>query len=76
MAILILFVVLGFEIGFAIYCMVTKQKHKKIKNWIRIAIFIAFVILTLSSVIVWSFRWVMLAILLFIFCKGNSFSYP
>ncbi|MBS4196359.1 alpha/beta hydrolase family protein [Lederbergia citri] len=66
MATLILCIVLFLEIGFAIFCIVTRQNHNKIKNWSRIAIFLAFVILTLSSVIVWSFRWVMLAILLFI----------
>ncbi|WHY66574.1 dienelactone hydrolase family protein [Neobacillus sp. SuZ13] len=66
MGTLLLLIVLMLEIGFAIYCIVTKQNHKKLKNWIRIAIFIAFVLLTLSSVIVWSFRWIMLAILLFI----------
>lgn len=64
MAYLILLIVLIFEIAFAIICIVTKQTHQKTKNWIRIAAFIAFVILTLSSVIVWSLRWVMLGILL------------
>ncbi len=64
MATLLLLIALIFEVAFAIYCMVTKQNYQKIKNWIRIAIFITFVILTLSSVIVWSFRWVMLGILL------------
>ncbi|WP_313799003.1 alpha/beta fold hydrolase [Cytobacillus sp.] len=64
MAYLILLLVLIFEIAFAINCIVTKQTHQKIKNGIRIAAFIAFVILTLSSVIVWSLRWVMLGILL------------
>ncbi|WP_066072541.1 alpha/beta hydrolase family protein [Neobacillus soli] len=63
---LLLLIALTSEIAFAIYCVVTKQNHKKLKNWVRIAIFIAFVMLTLSSVIEWSFRWVMLAILLFI----------
>ncbi|KQL18379.1 alpha/beta hydrolase family protein [Cytobacillus solani] len=64
MANLILLIVLIFEIAFAINCIVMKQNHQKTKNWIRIAIFITFVILTLSSVIVWSLRWVMLGILL------------
>ncbi|PLS18040.1 alpha/beta hydrolase [Bacillus sp. M6-12] len=73
MGTLILFIALIFEIAFAVYCMITKQNHKKLKNWIRIAVFIAFVILTLSSVIVWSFRWVMLAMLLFILAvKGTA----
>ncbi|HDX9577695.1 TPA: alpha/beta hydrolase [Bacillus pseudomycoides] len=64
MGTLLILIALVFEIAFAIYCMVTKQNHRKIKNYIRIAVFTAFVILTLSSVIVWSLRWVMLGILL------------
>ncbi|MGE7690243.1 alpha/beta hydrolase family protein [Lysinibacillus sp. NPDC097214] len=66
MGILLLLMALILETAFAIYCIVTKQNHKKMKNWIRIAVFMVFVILTVSSVIVWSFRWVMLAILLFL----------
>ncbi|RSK29160.1 alpha/beta hydrolase [Bacillus sp. HMF5848] len=64
MAYVILLIVLIFEIAFAINCIVTKQNHQKIKNWIRIAIFITFVILTLSNVIMWSLRWVILGLLL------------
>ncbi|MFE3572966.1 alpha/beta hydrolase family protein [Lysinibacillus sp. NPDC059133] len=74
MGILLLLMALIFEIVFAIYCMTNKQKHKKIKNWIRIAVFIVFVILTASSVIVWSFRWVMLAILLFLLAVNGTVS--
>ncbi|MGG3449922.1 alpha/beta hydrolase family protein [Domibacillus aminovorans] len=74
MGTLLLFIALIFEIAFAIYCMVTKENHKKIKNWIRIAVFIAFVMLTLSPVIVWSFRWVMFAILLFILAVKGTVS--
>ncbi|MEH7386130.1 alpha/beta hydrolase [Bacillus sp. JJ1521] len=66
MGIILLFIALIFEVVFAIYCIATKQKHNKIKNWFRIAVFFTFVILTLSSVIVWSFRWVLLTVLLFI----------
>ncbi|MEK5485150.1 alpha/beta hydrolase family protein [Lysinibacillus sp. FSL M8-0355] len=64
MGTLLLIITLIFEIVSAVYSMATKQYHRKIKNYIRIAVFIAFVILTLSSVIVWSLRWVMLGILL------------
>jgi len=74
MATLILLLALIFEIAFAIYSIVTKENHKKLKNWIRIGIFAAFVILTLSSVIVWSFRWVMLAALLFILALKSTVS--
>ncbi|MEH7416568.1 alpha/beta fold hydrolase [Neobacillus drentensis] len=74
MGTLLLFIALIFEIAFAIYCMITKQNDKKFKNWIRVALFIAFVILTLSSVIVWSFRWIMPAILLFILAFTGAVS--
>ena len=65
MATLLLLMTLIFEVTFATYCIITKENHYKIKNRIRIGMFIAFVLLTISPVIVWSFRWVMLAILLF-----------
>jgi len=64
MGILFLFIILIFEIASAVYCIVTKQNHRKIKNYIRISTFITFVILTLSSVIVWGLQWVMLGTLL------------
>lgn len=71
---LLLLITLILEITFAVYCMVTKQNHKKLKNWIRIFLFTAFVILILSSVIVWNIRWVMLTISLFILAvKGAIF---
>lgn len=66
MATLLLLMTLIFEVTFAAYCITTKENHPKVKNRIRIGMFIALVILTLSPVIVWSFRWVMLALLLFI----------
>lgn len=74
MGILLLLIALIFEITFAIYCIVTKQNHKKIKNWIRITVFIVFLILSVSSVIVWSFRWVMLAILLILLAVNGTVS--
>ncbi|QCJ44988.1 alpha/beta hydrolase [Bacillus sp. S3] len=74
MGTLLLLIALTFEIAFAIYCMVTKQNHKKIKNWMRIAVFCAFIILTLSSVIVWSLRWVLPAILLLILAVTGTVS--
>ncbi|MFO1445437.1 dienelactone hydrolase family protein [Bacillus sp. Bva_UNVM-123] len=64
MGTLLLIITLIFEIVSTVYCMITKQTHRKIMNYIRIAGFIAFVILTLSSVIEWSLRWGMFGILL------------
>ncbi|WP_405105258.1 alpha/beta hydrolase [Paenibacillus sp. FSL K6-1217] len=48
--------------------------HNRIKliSWIRITLFIVFVILILSPVIDWSFSWVLLAVLLFIFALKGS----
>ncbi len=72
MGILLLLMAVIFEIAFAIYCIATKQNHNKIKNWIRIAVFIVFVLLTVSSVLVWNFSWVMLAILLFLLALNGT----
>ncbi|MBY0123578.1 alpha/beta hydrolase [Bacillus sp. S/N-304-OC-R1] len=66
MGTILLVITLILEIAFSAYCLGTKQNHKKMKNWIRIAIFIAFILLTLTSVVEWSFRWILLAGLLFI----------
>jgi len=74
MGTLFLFIALILEMAVAIYCMRTKQNHKKLKNGIRIGLFILFVILTLSSVIVWSFRWFILAILLFLLAVKGTVS--
>lgn len=48
--------------------------HNRIKiiSWSRITLFIVFVILTLSPVIDWSFSWVLLAVLLFVFALKGS----
>ena len=66
MGMLLFLFALIFEISIATYCIFTKHNHSKVRNWARIAVFIVFVTLTLSWVIVWSFRWFLLAILLFI----------
>lgn len=44
----------------------------KLISWIRITLFILFLIFTLSPVIEWGFRWVLLAALLFIFALKGS----
>jgi dienelactone hydrolase len=74
MGILLLLIALTFEIAFAVFCIVTKQNHKKLKNWIWISVFALFVILTISPVIVWSFRWVMFGILLFLLALSSAVS--
>lgn len=74
MGTLILMFVLFVEISFAAYSLITKKNYYKMKNWSRIAIFFAFLILVFSPVIEWSFRWVMLATLLFILALKSTIS--
>lgn len=66
MAFLLLFLALFLEIAFAVCCLVTKKNYKRLKILIRVTLFIVFVVLIVSSVIIWSFRWAILAMLLFI----------
>ena len=54
------------ELSFASYCIVTRSRQEKLKSFIRIGALGAFVLLTLVSVIEWSFRWYGLAALLLI----------
>lgn len=60
---LLFMIALIFEIAFAAYCIVTKKNHHKVKNRVKIAGAIGFVILVLSPAIQWSLRWILLAIL-------------
>ncbi|CAH1207535.1 hypothetical protein PAECIP111890_03047 [Paenibacillus sp. JJ-223] len=63
---LILVVTLVFELAIAVYSMVTKQSHHKIKSWTRIAMFIGFIMLSLGNVVVWEYTWGLFAGLLFL----------
>jgi dienelactone hydrolase len=74
MAIFLLLITLIFEVAFVSYCIVRKQNHKQIKNWVHIGLFIGFIILTVSPVIEWSFRWGMLAVLLFLLATVGTIS--
>ncbi|MBH5319563.1 alpha/beta hydrolase [Paenibacillus sp. GSMTC-2017] len=74
MAILIFFIALIVEITIATYCIMTKNVQKKMRNWIRIIVFIVFIMFTFSSAIEWSLRWVLIAILLFILAAVGAVS--
>jgi dienelactone hydrolase len=63
---LILIVAFVIEIAFAIYCIITKSNQEKVSSYIRIGALVAFLVLTLTSLIHWSFLWFGLALLLFI----------
>ncbi|MBD7970792.1 alpha/beta hydrolase family protein [Paenibacillus gallinarum] len=66
MEILILVVTLVFELAIAVYSIATKQSCSKIKSWMRIAIFIGFMMLILGEIVVWEYTWGLFAGLLFI----------
>ncbi|MGE5678453.1 MAG: alpha/beta hydrolase family protein [Pseudomonadota bacterium] len=54
------------EALFAVYSIKTKSDQKKSRSRMDIGIFAVFIILTLSSVIQWSFRWMLLAAILLV----------
>lgn len=66
MGMVILIIAAVIEIIFGIYCCITKSSQKKIRSIVRIGVFTVFFILTWVSVIQWSFRWKLLALILFI----------
>ncbi len=66
MGTIILIIALGVEVVFATYCIITKAGQRKIRSFVRVGAFAAFVLFTLVSVIRWNFTWYLLAALLFI----------
>ncbi len=66
MGTIILSIAAVIEIVFAVYCIATKSSQKRIRSWVRIIAFAVFVILTLATIIEWSFRWYLLAVILLI----------
>ncbi|MNB95277.1 isoform II [compost metagenome] len=66
MEIVLFTVALIVEIALAVYCLVTKQKHRKLTGRVRMAEFIVLATLILLPVIEWSFYWIPIAGLLFL----------
>lgn len=66
MGVIILVLAAVVEILFSLYCYSKKSNEKKMRNIIRISALIVFILLTLISIIQWSFRWICLAALLVI----------
>ncbi len=62
------------EVALAAYSLITKSSQNKIRGWIRIGTFAAFVILSLVSVIQWGLRWYLLAAVLLILTIVGSIS--
>lgn len=66
MGIIIFLIGIAIEIIFLIFCIITKSSQEKVRNIIRIAAFLSFVLFTFLSVIDWSFRYYSLAAFLLI----------
>jgi dienelactone hydrolase len=62
------------EVAFAAYCIATKSNQRRARNFERIGVFVAFILLTLTSVIRWGFRWYGLATLLFIWAALGAWN--
>lgn len=71
---IILNIALVIEVAFAAYCISTKSNQQKIRSFVRIGAFTAFVIFTLVSVIQWSFRWYGLAALLLVWAALGAWT--
>jgi predicted dienelactone hydrolase len=54
------------EVGFAAYCIVTRSSQRRVRNFVRLGAFAAFIVLVVLSVLKWSFRWYGLALLLLV----------
>jgi Ca2+/Na+ antiporter len=66
MGTIILLIAFVIEAVFVTYSIVTKSEQKTVRSYLRIAALAVFVLFTLPSVIKWSFRWYLLAALLFV----------
>jgi dienelactone hydrolase len=74
MGTLILIVALLIEVAFTAYRLITKSSQGRLKSYIRIGAFAAFVLFALVSVIRWNFSWYLLAALLFIWTLVGAWS--
>ena len=74
MGTIILSVAILVEIAFAIYCITTRSSQEKARSYIRVGALVAFVLLTLTSVIQWSFRWYGLALLLLVWAVPGAWA--
>lgn len=66
MGIFIFLIAIIIEGIFFVFCIITKSNQQKVRNIVRIAVFMSFALFTALSVIEWSFRYYALAALLFL----------
>jgi dienelactone hydrolase len=62
------------EIGFAVYRVITRSNQEKVRSFIRIGAFAAFVLFALVAIIRWSFIWYGLAILLLVWAALGAWT--
>jgi dienelactone hydrolase len=62
------------ELAFAIYCGVTKSNQRRVRNFMRIGALAAFILLALTSVLRWGFRWYGLATLLLVWATLGAWA--
>ncbi|MDF2544491.1 MAG: isoform [Herbinix sp.] len=62
--IIILLVMLGIEVGFMVYCFVTKSYQKENKYILRVSLFVLLLLLFLLHGLTWGFRYTMLTFIL------------
>lgn len=64
MGTIILIAAFCLQIVFTTVCLITRSSQEKVRSYLRISVFILFVVFTIVSLIQWSFRWYGLAALL------------
>jgi dienelactone hydrolase/FtsH-binding integral membrane protein len=74
MGTILLIIALVIEAAFAAGCIVTKSNQAKVRSYVRIGAFAAFVLFTLASIIQWSFRWYALAALLLVWAALGAWT--
>lgn len=71
MGTLVLIIAFIAEIAFAGYCLITRSWQARLKSYLALGAFAAFVLFALASVIQWGFRWYLLGGLLFIWAVAG-----
>jgi dienelactone hydrolase len=71
---IVLLIALVLEAAFALYCIVTRSYQWKVRSLARLGALAAFLVLTLASVIRWSFRWYGLAALLLLWAALGAWT--
>lgn len=61
---IVLVILLALELGYAVFCITTKDYQRLVRSWINLSTLLITVLLLLTGVMSWGFRWFMLFIFL------------